>query len=94
MRIGAAARIGLAEGRQRRHVARQIAERGIERCLNVARAPSMLRLRSNWIVMRDEPSEDTEVSSVTPAISPNRRFQRSRNRCRHDIGIGAWAGWR
>src|SRR3954447_17819224 len=36
-------------------------------------APSALRERSNWIVMREDPSDDTEVISVTPAISPRRR---------------------
>ncbi len=36
-------------------------------------APTMSRVRSNWMVMRVEPSELTEVSSVTPGISPRRR---------------------
>src|SRR5450432_1773685 len=36
-------------------------------------APSTLRDRSNWIEMLVEPVELTEVSSVTPAISPRRR---------------------
>ncbi len=36
-------------------------------------APSMLRERSNCTVMRERPSEDTEVSSVTPEISARRR---------------------
>src|SRR5262249_37804530 len=31
-------------------------------------APSMLRLRSNWIVIEVMPSEDDEVSEVIPAI--------------------------
>ncbi len=33
----------------------------------------MLRLRSNCKVMRELPTELDEVSSVTPAIAPNRR---------------------
>ena len=33
----------------------------------------MLRERSNCTVMREMPSELTEVSSVTPEISPSRR---------------------
>src|SRR2546423_12310868 len=36
-------------------------------------APSRLRLKSNWIEIRELPSELTEVISVTPAISPRRR---------------------
>ncbi len=36
-------------------------------------APSMLRSRSNWMVMRVDPSELDEVISVTPGISPSRR---------------------
>ena len=36
-------------------------------------APSMLRSRSNWMVMLVEPSELDEVISVTPGISPSRR---------------------
>src|SRR5262249_34787305 len=36
-------------------------------------APSMLRLRSNWTVMDEEPSELTEVMAVTPAIEPSWR---------------------
>jgi hypothetical protein len=34
-------------------------------------AASMLRLRSNWMVIALEPIELVEVSSVTPAISEN-----------------------
>ena len=33
----------------------------------------MLRERSNWTVMRELPSEDTEVSSVTPEIAASWR---------------------
>ncbi len=36
-------------------------------------APSILRDRSNCTVMREEPSEDTEVISVTPDISASLR---------------------
>ena len=36
-------------------------------------APSMLRLRSNWMMMRVEPSELREVISVTPGIVPSWR---------------------
>src|SRR5438552_16816328 len=36
-------------------------------------APSMLRLRSNWIVIDVVPSEDDEVSEVMPAIVVNCR---------------------
>src|SRR5215471_57964 len=36
-------------------------------------AASMLRFRSNWIVMQVEPRVDVEVISVIPAIRPNWR---------------------
>jgi hypothetical protein len=36
-------------------------------------APAMERERSNCSAMRDEPSPDVEVISVTPGISPRRR---------------------
>ncbi len=36
-------------------------------------APSILRVRSNWIEIRVSPSELRDVSSVTPGISPSRR---------------------
>src|SRR5512143_2345209 len=36
-------------------------------------AASMLRFRSNWIVMFVDPSEEVEVISVIPAIRPNCR---------------------
>jgi hypothetical protein len=36
-------------------------------------APSMFRLRSNWIVMLVEPNPLDEVISVTPAMCPNCR---------------------
>ena len=36
-------------------------------------APSMLRLRSNWMAIRDDPREFADVISVMPAISPSRR---------------------
>ena len=36
-------------------------------------APSMSRLRSNWTVMRVDPSELEEVISVTPAMRPSAR---------------------
>ena len=39
--------------------------------------------------MRVEPSELTEVISVTPAISPEPAFERRRDRRRHGDGIGA-----
>src|SRR5579871_3353077 len=36
-------------------------------------APSILRLRSNWIAIRERPSELREVNSVTPGLAPGRR---------------------
>src|SRR5205085_2663606 len=36
-------------------------------------APSMLRLRSNWIVIEVIPSDDDDVSEVIPAIVDNWR---------------------
>ena len=36
-------------------------------------APSMLRFRSNWMVIAQPPRVLTEVISVTPAIWPRRR---------------------
>src|SRR5690349_1966173 len=36
-------------------------------------APSMLRFRSNCMLIEAEPSELVDVISVTPAISPKRR---------------------
>jgi hypothetical protein len=41
-------------------------------CTSVA-ASLMSRLRSNCIVMRDEPSDEDEVISVTPAMRPSAR---------------------
>ena len=41
-------------------------------CTSLA-APSMLRSRSNWIVMALEPSDDVEVSCETPGICANWR---------------------
>jgi hypothetical protein len=42
----------------------------IAACTSCA-APSMSRLGSNCTVMRDEPSELTEVNSDTPAMVPS-----------------------
>ena len=36
-------------------------------------AASTLRVRSKIAMITDEPSDETEVSSLTPAISPTRR---------------------
>jgi len=73
MRIGAAAKFALRNvGSVGRSVGRSLSAALSAACTSRA-APSMLRLRSNWIVMRDWPSEVTEVSSVTPEISPRRR---------------------
>ena len=41
-------------------------------CTSVA-ASLMSRLRSNCSVMRDEPSDDDDVISVTPAMRPSAR---------------------
>jgi hypothetical protein len=73
-RISTGAAAGLtSEPRQHRQIARQVGRRGIEGRLHAARGAVELRERSNWIDMRLEPSELTEVISVTPAISPRRR---------------------
>ena len=86
---GRGRRVRLAEPRQRRHVGRQVGRGGVEGGLHVRAAPSMLRLRANWMVMRVEPSELTEVISLTPAISPSRRSSGAATRGRHGLGVGA-----
>src|SRR5438128_6318429 len=55
-----------------RSLGRSVSAALIAACTSRA-APSMLRARSNWTVIRVLPSELREVSSVTPAISPSRR---------------------
>ena len=73
MRIGAADGLDLRKvGTSGRSAGRSAAAALIAACTSWA-APSMSRVRSNWMEMRVEPSELTEVSSVTPAISPSRR---------------------
>src|SRR5262249_33660026 len=72
--IGVAAGLDLRKvGDDGRSVGRSVSAELIAACTSRA-APSILRARSNWIVMRVEPSEVREVSSVTPAISPSRRW--------------------
>ncbi len=77
--VNARIRIGDADGLDflnRGNVGRS-AGRSVAAALRAActsrAAPSRLRLRLNWMEMREEPSELTEVISVTPAISPRRR---------------------
>ena len=73
IRIGAADGLDfLNRGSVGRSAGRSVAAALRAACTSRA-APSRLRLRSNWMEMRDEPSELTEVISVTPAISPRRR---------------------
>src|SRR5262249_52101309 len=73
MKIGNAAGLTLRNvGRVGRSPGRSVAAALSAACTSRP-APSMLRPRSNWMVMLLEPSEDTEVISVTPAISPSRR---------------------
>ena len=59
-------------GRDGRSPGRSVSAALIAACTSRA-APSMLRARSNWTVIRVEPMELREVSSVTPAISASRR---------------------
>src|SRR5437016_2529019 len=73
MRIGDAAGLTLRKvGTVGRSVGRSLAAALMAACTSRA-AASMLRLRSNGIVMAVEPSALTEVISVTPAISASRR---------------------
>ena len=73
IRIGAAAGLDfLNRGSVGRSEGRSVAAALRAACTSRA-APSRLRLRLNWMEMRDDPSELTEVISVTPAISPRRR---------------------
>ena len=59
-------------GRDCRSPGRSVSAALIAACTSRA-APSMLRLRSNCTVMRVLPSEEREVISITPGISPIRR---------------------
>src|SRR3972149_5103937 len=71
--IGAAAGFILRKlGGVGRSDGRSLAAALIAACTSRA-APSMLRLRSNWIVIDANPIELTDVISVTPEISPSRR---------------------
>src|SRR6266446_9887935 len=71
--IGIAAGLALRkDGRDCRSPGRSLAAALIAACTSRA-APSMLRLRSNCTAILVEPRELTEVISVTPAISANRR---------------------
>ena len=60
------------EGIEGRSLGRSTSEALIAACTSRA-APSMLRVRSNCTVIEVEPSEETEVISVTPAITPSWR---------------------
>src|SRR4029450_10337424 len=55
-----------------RSLGRSVSAALIAACTSRA-APSILRARANWSGMRGGASELREVSSVTPAIPPNRR---------------------
>ena len=73
IRIGAAAGLTLRiAGSVGRSPGRSVSAALSAACTSRA-APSMLRPRSNWMVMLALPSELVEVISVTPAISPSRR---------------------
>ena len=79
LEVSARIRIGAADGLNLRKVGSvgRSPGRSLSAALSAAwtsrAAPSMLRERSNCTVMWVEPSELTDVSSVTPAISPMRR---------------------
>ena len=60
------------DGIDGRSLGRSVSEALIAACTSRA-APSILRLRSNCTVMLVEPSEETEVISVTPAMVPRLR---------------------
>src|SRR5262245_6602495 len=62
----------LNRGKVGRSAGRSVAAALRAACTSRA-APSRLRLRLNWIEIRVDPSELTEVISLTPAISPRRR---------------------
>ncbi len=71
--IGVAAGLVLRNvGRAGRSDGRSVCAALMAACTSRA-ALSMLRLRSNWTVMRVVPSELREVNSDTPGISPSRR---------------------
>ena len=73
IRTGEAAGLNFRKvGRFGRSVGRSLRAALSAACTSRA-APSILRLRSNCTVIRLEPSELRDVSSVTPAISPSRR---------------------
>src|ERR1041384_3850375 len=70
---GSAAGLDLRnDGIDGRSLGRSVSEALIAACTSRA-APSILRLRSNCTVMLGEPSDDTEVSSVTPGMVPRLR---------------------
>ena len=60
------------DGRDGRSLGRSVSAALIAACTSRA-APSMSRLRSNCTVMRVSPSDERDVISVTPGISPSRR---------------------
>ena len=73
IRMGAAAGFDLRKlGSEGMSAGRSAAAALMAACTSCA-APSMSRLRANWMAMRVLPSELVEVISVTPAISPSRR---------------------
>ena len=70
---GAAAGLNLRnEGIEGRSLGRSTSEALIAACTSRA-APSMLRVRSNCTMIEVEPSEETDVISVTPAMTPSWR---------------------
>ena len=79
LEVSARMRIGEAEGLD----FRKLGSVGISAGMSAAAAlmaactswaaPTMSRVRSNWMAMREEPWELVEVSSLTPGISPSRR---------------------
>ena len=79
LEVSARIRIGAADGLALRKVGSvgMSPGRSLSAALSAActsrAAPSMLRRKSNWMVMRASPAVLVEVSSVTPEISPNRR---------------------
>ena len=55
-------------------------------------APSMLRLRSNWMMIWRRPSAEVEVIEVMPAMVDKLPLDRAGDRRRHGFGAGARQG--
>ncbi len=71
--IGVADGLDFAERRPRLQVAGQVGERGVDRRLHVARGAVDVAVEVELHGDAGEPSDERDVISVTPGISPSRR---------------------